>query len=129
MFSSRVRPDRISSPITISAAVTVGGAGSWSAMALHSQSSGSDCSASPGLAYLAFFRILAAWGATRTSMVAYLLPVFGIVLGAISRRASRSQPACSWGPSSLIAGIALVNSRYGARPLFAQRTDAAAAPR
>ena len=31
-----------------------------------------------GLAYLCYFRILQHWGATRTSMVAYLLPVVGI---------------------------------------------------
>src|SRR5215213_2294655 len=36
-----------------------------------------------GLAYLAYFRILQAWGATRTSLVAYLLPVYGIALGAL----------------------------------------------
>ena len=36
-----------------------------------------------GAAYLVFFRLLGRWGATRTSLVAYLLPVFGIVLGAI----------------------------------------------
>ena len=37
----------------------------------------------PALAYLAYFRLLQHWGATRTSMVAYLLPVFGIALGAL----------------------------------------------
>ncbi len=34
-----------------------------------------------GLAYLCFFWLLARWGSTRSSMVAYLLPVVGIVLG------------------------------------------------
>src|SRR3954452_22615045 len=38
-----------------------------------------------GLAYLAFFRILQHWGATRTSLVAYLLPVYGIALGSLVR--------------------------------------------
>src|SRR5205814_216901 len=38
-----------------------------------------------GVAYLSYFRILQHWGATRTSMVAYLLPVYGIVLGAVVR--------------------------------------------
>jgi branched-subunit amino acid ABC-type transport system permease component len=33
-----------------------------------------------GFAYLCYFTILANWGATRTSMVAYLLPVVGIAL-------------------------------------------------
>ena len=36
-----------------------------------------------GLAYLVFFRLLGRWGATRTSLVAYLLPVYGIALGAL----------------------------------------------
>ena len=34
-----------------------------------------------GMAYLLFFRLLGAWGPTRTSLVAYLLPVWGILLG------------------------------------------------
>ena len=34
-----------------------------------------------GLAYVLYFRLLGRWGATRTSLVAYLLPVYGIVLG------------------------------------------------
>ena len=36
-----------------------------------------------GVAYLCYFTLLQQWGATRTSMVAYLLPVVGIALGAI----------------------------------------------
>ena len=39
-----------------------------------------------GLAFLAFFRLLGRWGAARTSMVAYLLPVWGIILGALVLR-------------------------------------------
>jgi drug/metabolite transporter (DMT)-like permease len=81
-----------------------------------------------GLAYLAFFRILGAWGATRTSMVAYLLPVYGIALGALVL----NEPIAAstlLGTVLVIGGIALVNSRYGTRPLFARRADAAVAPR
>jgi drug/metabolite transporter (DMT)-like permease len=81
-----------------------------------------------GLAYLAFFRILGRWGATRTSMVAYLLPVFGIVLGAIVL-SEPIAPSTLLGTVLVIGGIALVNSRFGTRPLFARRADAAAAPR
>ncbi len=81
-----------------------------------------------GLAYLSYFRILQHWGATRTSMVAYLLPVVGILLGAVVL-----SEAVSWttllGTALVIGGIALVNSRYGTRPLFAQaHTDAASPP-
>jgi drug/metabolite transporter (DMT)-like permease len=72
-----------------------------------------------GLAYLCYFRILQHWGATRTSTVAYLLPVVGIVLGALVL-----EEQVTWstilGTALIIGGIALVNSRYGTRPLFAQ---------
>src|SRR5919107_3878098 len=70
-----------------------------------------------GLAYLAYFRILQHWGATRTSMVAYLLPVYGIALGALVLKEPISLTTVI-GTVLVIAGIALVNSRYGTRPLF-----------
>ena len=73
-----------------------------------------------GLAYLAFFRTLQRWGATRTSLVAYLLPVYGIVLGV----AVRSEPVSATtlvGTALIIAGIALVNARVGTRVLFERR--------
>lgn len=79
-----------------------------------------------GLAYLLFFRILGRWGATRTSMVAYLLPVFGITLGALVL----SEPVDARliiGTALVIGGVALVNSKYGSRPLF-QRGPANAEP-
>jgi drug/metabolite transporter (DMT)-like permease len=73
-----------------------------------------------GVAYLVFFRILGRWGATRTSMVAYLLPVYGIALGALVL----NEPIdirLLIGTALVIGGVALVNSRFGARPLFGQR--------
>ncbi|MCA1588447.1 MAG: DMT family transporter [Chloroflexi bacterium] len=76
-----------------------------------------------GLAYLLFFRLLDRWGATRTAMVAYLLPVFGIVLGAVVL----SEPVDTrlvMGTGLVIAGIALVNSKYGSRPLLTRRDPA-----
>jgi drug/metabolite transporter (DMT)-like permease len=81
-----------------------------------------------GLAYLSYFRILQHWGATRTSMVAYLLPVVGIGLGALVL----SEPV-SWstiaGTVLVIGGIALVNARWGTRPLFRQGTSAGSTTR
>ena len=71
------------------------------------------------LAYLFYFRILQHWGATRTSMVAYLLPVVGIVLGALVLQEAIT-PSTVVGTLLVIGGIALVNSRFGARPLFRQ---------
>ncbi|HEY7131780.1 MAG TPA: DMT family transporter [Candidatus Limnocylindrales bacterium] len=73
-----------------------------------------------GLAYLSYFRILQRWGATRTSLVAYLLPVWGIALGAIVL-GEPIQATMLAGTALIIGGIALVNSRYGARPVFSRR--------
>jgi drug/metabolite transporter (DMT)-like permease len=70
-----------------------------------------------GLAYLLFFRILSVWGATRTSMVAYLLPVYGIALGALVLH-EKVDGRLLIGTALVIGGVALVNSKYGARPLF-----------
>ena len=81
-----------------------------------------------GLAYLVFFRLLGRWGATRTSMVAYLLPVFGIVLGA----AFLAEPVDARlliGTALVIGGIFLVNSKYGSRPLLARRDAASSSSR
>ena len=61
-----------------------------------------------GLAYLCYFRILREWGATRTALVAYLLPVFGIAMGAL-----RDEPITVervLGTVLIIGGVALVNS-------------------
>ncbi len=62
-----------------------------------------------GVAYLAYFTVLRAWGATRTSMVAYLLPVVGIALGAAVMNDPVTVNRLA-GTALVIAGIALVNS-------------------
>jgi drug/metabolite transporter (DMT)-like permease len=69
-----------------------------------------------GFAYLAYFRILQDWGATRTSLVAYLLPVFGIALGTFIGEAITLNRIA--GTGLIIAGVALVNSSRGTRRLF-----------
>jgi drug/metabolite transporter (DMT)-like permease len=61
-----------------------------------------------GVAYLAFFRILAEAGATRTSLVAYLLPVVGIAMGTLRGEAITLERIS--GTVLIIAGIALVNT-------------------
>jgi drug/metabolite transporter (DMT)-like permease len=71
-----------------------------------------------GLAYLAYFRLLQRWGATRTSLVAYLLPVVGIALGFLVRNEPIG-PSLIAGTGLVIAGVALVNSRWGRRRVFA----------
>jgi drug/metabolite transporter (DMT)-like permease len=70
-----------------------------------------------GLAYLAYFRLLKSWGATRTSMVAYVLPVIGIILGFLVRNEPLDVTLIG-GTGLVIAGVALVNGRWGRRRLF-----------
>ena len=68
-------------------------------------------------AYLAYFRLLKRWGATRTSMIAYLLPVFGIVLGFVVL-AEPIDGRLLLGTALVIGGVALVNSKFGSRRLY-----------
>ena len=78
-----------------------------------------------GAAYLVFFRLLGHWGATRTSLVAYLLPIWGIVLGALVL----DEPIDArliLGTALVIGGIALVNLRRSLRPPL-RRSEAATA--
>jgi len=78
-------------------------------------------------AYLLYFRLLKRWGATRTSMVAYLLPVFGIVLGFLVL----SEPIDGrllLGTALVIGGVALVNSRFGSRRLYGRAGAGGGAP-
>jgi drug/metabolite transporter (DMT)-like permease len=75
-----------------------------------------------GLAYLFVFRLFANWGATRTTLVAYLIPVVGIVLGYLVLQ-EPVDATIIVGTGLVIAGIGLVNSRYGQRRLFG-RTSA-----
>ena len=74
-----------------------------------------------GIAYLVNFRLLARIGATRTSLVAYLLPVVGIIAGAIVFQETVDARVL-FGTALVIGGVALVNSRYGQRRLFGRGT-------
>jgi drug/metabolite transporter (DMT)-like permease len=76
-----------------------------------------------GAAYLAFFRLLGRWGATRTSLVAYLLPVFGIALGAAVLH-ERVDARLILGTLLVIGGIALVNARGRLLPALGRRSAA-----
>jgi drug/metabolite transporter (DMT)-like permease len=75
-----------------------------------------------GLAYLCYFTLLQLWGATRTSMVAYLLPVVGIALGAIVLNDPITLNRIA-GTALVIAGIALVNSGTAVRRVLAMRSS------
>jgi drug/metabolite transporter (DMT)-like permease len=72
-----------------------------------------------GLAYLVFFRLLRSWGATRTSLVAYLLPIVGIALGALVLQEAIDARLLI-GTALIIGGIGVVNSRFGRTPLFSR---------
>jgi drug/metabolite transporter (DMT)-like permease len=61
-----------------------------------------------GFAFLVFFRLLANWGATRTSLVAYVMPIWGIALGAVVLNEVIDLTRMT-GTALVIAGIALVN--------------------
>jgi drug/metabolite transporter (DMT)-like permease len=67
-----------------------------------------------GVAYLCYFTLLQHWGATRTSMVAYLLPVVGIFLGAMVMGDPVTLNRLA-GTALVIAGIAIVNSGAAVR--------------
>ena len=79
-----------------------------------------------GLAYLCYFRILRDWGATRTSMVAYLLPVVGIVMGTFRGEAVTIERVV--GTVLIVGGVALVNSA-GSLPFLRRSTAPTVAPR
>ena len=73
-----------------------------------------------GLAYLVFFRLLATWGSTRSSLVAYLLPIVGIVLGFLVLDETVDGRVLA-GTALVVGGVALANSRFGQRRLFGRR--------
>jgi drug/metabolite transporter (DMT)-like permease len=79
-----------------------------------------------GFAYLIYFRLLRDWGATRISMVAYILPIFGIALGAMAGEPITLNRLA--GTALIIGGVALVNARWGNRPLFRAASDPARPP-
>ena len=79
-----------------------------------------------GAAYLIFFRLLGHWGATRTSLVAYLLPIWGIALGALVLQ-EPIDARLILGTALVISGIALVNQRRSLRTVFRRENEAPAA--
>jgi drug/metabolite transporter (DMT)-like permease len=79
-----------------------------------------------GAAYILYFRLLGRWGATRTSLVAYLLPVYGIILGFLVLDEPVDLTLIA-GTALVIAGVALVNSPWGRRRLFGQTPPVEAA--
>ena len=79
-----------------------------------------------GFAYLAMFRLLANWGATRTTLVAYEIPVVGIVLGFLVL-AEPIDARLLLGTALVIGGVGPVSSRFGRRRIFGRMPPAEAA--
>jgi drug/metabolite transporter (DMT)-like permease len=80
-----------------------------------------------GAAYLIMFRLLSRIGATATSQLAYLLPVVGIITGAIMF-GEQVDARVIGGTALILGGVTLVNSRYGERRLWGRRPRETSAP-
>jgi drug/metabolite transporter (DMT)-like permease len=70
-----------------------------------------------GIAYLLVFRLFQNWGATRTTLIAYVIPPVGIILGFLVL----DEPIDArilFGTALVVAGVGLVNSKFGRRRVF-----------
>jgi drug/metabolite transporter (DMT)-like permease len=76
------------------------------------------------LAYVFFYRLLSSWGATRSTLVTYAMPVVGLVLGVLILD-ERVDLQVLAGTALIIGGIALVNSPIGQRRLYGRGTSTA----
>jgi drug/metabolite transporter (DMT)-like permease len=70
-----------------------------------------------GFAYLLVFRLFQHWGATRTTLIAYVIPPVGIVLGVLVLN-EPIDARIIIGTALVVAGVGLVNSKFGRRRLF-----------
>jgi drug/metabolite transporter (DMT)-like permease len=80
-----------------------------------------------GVAYLLLFRLIDAWGATRTTMVTYVMPVVGIALGVIVLQETLHLAEIA-GTVLVIGGVVLASSSIGNRRLVGRAAVAPAAP-
>ena len=77
-----------------------------------------------GVAYLIMFRLLSRIVATATSQLAYLLPVVGIITGAVMFGESVDVRILG-GTALILGGVTLVNSKYGERRIWGRRPSTA----
>ena len=73
-----------------------------------------------GAAYLLNFRLLSRIGATRTSILAYFLPIVGIISGALMFGEKIDQLVLL-GTALVLSGIALVHGRFLERVIYGRR--------
>ncbi len=69
------------------------------------------------LAYLIYFRLVHVLGPTRMSLITYLMPIVGIVLGVLVLGETIDLRTLA-GTGIILAGVGLVSSRFGRRRLF-----------
>lgn len=79
-----------------------------------------------GVAHVLAFTIIRWWGATRMTLVTYLMPVVGITLG-VAVLGETLLAIEILGTLLIICGLLLANSRYGRRRLFGRAAMATAA--
>ncbi len=70
-----------------------------------------------GIGYILFFFLVRAWGATRTSLVTYVIPIVGITLGVVVL-GEQLHPAEIVGSALIVGGVVFANSSIGRRVLF-----------
>ncbi len=73
------------------------------------------------IAYTLFYRLIKNWGASRTTMVTYVIPVVGLLLGAMVEQEVVDAQLLA-GAALIIGGVALVNVR---RPPSGAKVEAA----
>lgn len=72
-----------------------------------------------GVAYLIFYRLIARWGATRTTLVTYVIPIVAIAVGDVFLD-ERLRPIEFVGAALIIGGVILVTGKRGQKPLFGE---------
>jgi drug/metabolite transporter (DMT)-like permease len=78
------------------------------------------------LAYLIFYRLLNIWGVYRSSLITYVMPVVGILLGVVVLNEVIDLQTLA-GTAMVIGGVALANAPIGRRQLFGRSRPAAGA--
>lgn len=74
-----------------------------------------------GIGYVLFFYLIRSWGATRTSLVTYVMPIVGITLGVVVL-GEQLHVAEILGSALIVGGVVLTNSSLGRRVLY-QRSE------
>jgi drug/metabolite transporter (DMT)-like permease len=75
------------------------------------------------IAYLLYYRLLNAWGVYRTSLITYVMPVIGIILGVLLLDETIGIQTLL-GTAMVIGGVALANAPIGQRRLYGRRSAA-----